>query len=115
MKNLCDTCIFKKLCKESDTEVFECDYYKGGVMEELKIISSELPVLQIGLSIKDKKLLKSSKVRKWLKETEQVVNKELRKPEARKKISEILNFGASIDIFLGGSDAVEALLKRGRK
>jgi len=117
MKSLCETCIFKKLCKESDTEVFECDYYKGGAMEKLKIISSELPVLQVGLSIKEphRKLLKSSKVRKWLKETEQLVNKELRKPEVRKRIKEAVSLGVSIDMFLGGSDAVEELLRRRRK
>jgi peroxiredoxin family protein len=26
--NQCDTCILKKLCKEVDTKVYECDYYK---------------------------------------------------------------------------------------
>lgn len=28
MKSLCDTCIFKKLCQEVDTQVFECDDYR---------------------------------------------------------------------------------------
>jgi hypothetical protein len=27
-KSKCETCIFEKLCKEADTEVFECDFYK---------------------------------------------------------------------------------------
>ena len=28
MKSLCDTCIFKDLCQEVDTQVFECDDYR---------------------------------------------------------------------------------------
>jgi hypothetical protein len=28
MQSLCEACILKKLCKEVDTEVFECDYYE---------------------------------------------------------------------------------------
>ena len=28
MKSLCETCILKRVCKEADTEVFECDDYK---------------------------------------------------------------------------------------
>jgi len=73
--------------------------------------------LHVHLGLVDKKLFKSSKVRKWLKETEKAVNQKLKEQDALSKISESIVLGVPISLYSDGSIKVlkDFYKKRRRK
>ena len=48
-------------------------------------------MIKFKLTLKDKKLLKSSKVREWLAQVEKTLKRELKKKENKDKLEEIWN------------------------
>jgi hypothetical protein len=52
---------------------------------------------------KNKRLLKSSRVRKWVRATEELINKKIQEQDVQSKIAESIALGVPIELFSDGS------------